>query len=89
MKEIEGFKLRALGKEHIIVGEGLEQVNFNKMVALNSSAAYLWESVAGKEFSVEDLTDLLLEKYDVEREVAAADAASLAKSWIEAGIVSE
>ena len=89
MKIIEGFKLRQLGKEHIIVGEGLQQVNFNKMVALNASAAYLWEAVMDREFTVDDLTDLLLEKYDVEREVAANDAAALAKSWIEAGIVAE
>lgn len=89
MKTIEGFILRKLGKEHIVVGEGLAQVNFNKMIALNDSATYLWQSVEGKDFTVEDLVDLLLEKYDVEREIAAKDAAALAKAWLEAGIVAE
>ena len=89
MKIIDGFRLRKLGKEHIVVGEGLGQVNFNKMISLNASAAYLWESVDGKDFSVDDLVSLLLERYEVEEEVARRDAGALAKAWVEAGVVSE
>ena len=89
MKIIDGFRLRKLGKEHIVVGEGLGQVNFNKMISLNASAAYLWESVEGKDFSVDDLVALLLDRYEVEEDVAARDAAALAQAWVEAGIVSE
>lgn len=89
MKIIEGFRLRSLGDEFIVVGEGLGQVNFNKMISLNASAAYLWESVEGKEFSVDDLTQLLLDRYEVEESVAAADAAKLAQAWLEAGIIAE
>ena len=59
------------------------------MISLNSTAAYLWESVADKEFTVGDLTRLLTDKYEVSEEKAAADAAALAAKWIEAGIVSE
>lgn len=88
MKVIEGFTMRRLGNEHIIVGEGANLINFNKMIALNSSAAYLWESIQGKEFVAEDLRDLLLAKYDVESSVAEEDAVKIAESWIEAGIVS-
>ena len=89
MKIIDGFRLRKLGKEHIVVGEGLGQVNFNKMISLNESAAYLWESVDGKDFSVEDLVSLLLERYDVEEAVARKDAQALALAWVDAGVVSE
>lgn len=89
MKIIEGFRLRKLGKEHIVVGEGLGQVNFNKMISLNESAAYLWESVEGKDFSVEDLVSLLLDRYDVEEAVALKDARALASAWVDAGVVSE
>jgi hypothetical protein len=89
MKIIDGFRLRKLGKEHIVVGEGLGQVNFNKMISLNASAAYLWESVEGKDFSVDDLVALLLDRYEVEEEVARRDAQALADAWVEAGVVSE
>ena len=81
--------MRNLGNEHIIVGEGLAQVNFNKMVALNDTAAYLWESVQGKEFTSADLVKLLLDKYEVTEEVAAADVDNLVKKWIEAELVED
>lgn len=89
MKIIDGFVLRPLGEEFIVIGEGLSQINFNKMISLNSTAAFLWENVEGKDFTVEDLTKLLTDNYEVEEERAAADAAAIAAKWIEAGIVSE
>lgn len=89
MKTIEGFVLRPLGEEFIVIGEGIAQVDFNRMISMNSSAAYLWQKVEGKEFTVEDLRDFLLEEYEVDPETAAADAAEVALQWINAGIVSE
>ena len=89
MKLIEGFRLRPLGKEFIVTPESVAQINFNRMISLNSSAAYLWQSVEGKEFTPADLAQLLLDRYDVEEEVAAADAEKIARSWIEAGIAEE
>ena len=86
MKLIEGFRLRQLGKEFIVTPESVAQINFNKMISLNSSAAYLWKSVEGGEFTPEDLKRLLLDRYDVEEEVAGRDAEAIARSWVEAGI---
>lgn len=89
MKSKSGFVLRQVCGEYVIVGEGLERVNFNKMISLNATAAYLWDAVESKEFSVQTLTDMLLDKYDVDEKTAAQDAAELASKWIEAGIVEE
>lgn len=89
MKITEGFKLRTLGNEYIIVGEGLAQVNMNKMISLNRTAAFIWESVEGKDFTEEDVVDLLLENYNVERETAARDVAALLEKWTEAGLLTK
>ena len=89
MKLIEGFRLRPLGKEFIVTPESVAQINFSKMISLNSSAAYLWKSIEGKEFTPEDLKNLLLEKYEVEEDIAARDAENIARTWIEAGIAEE
>lgn len=86
MKLIEGFRLRQLGKEYIVTPESVAQINFNKMISLNSSAAYLWKSVEGREFTPEELKRLLIDRYDVEEEVAGRDAEAIARSWVEAGI---
>ncbi|MBR4134441.1 MAG: PqqD family protein [Bacteroidales bacterium] len=89
MKIVEGFRLRPLGKEFIVTPESVAQINFNKMISLNSSAAYLWKSVEGKEFTAETLRDLLLERYDVSEEIAMRDAENIARTWVEAGIAEE
>ena len=84
-----GFVLRTLGREYIITAEGKTSINFNRMISLNSSAAYLWQAVEGKEFSVEDLASLLVDKYGIDRELALKDSAAMASKWIEAGIAEE
>lgn len=89
MKIKEGFKLRHLGGEYIVIGEGIAQVNFNKMISLNGTAAFLWEQLLGKEFNADDITRLLCDNYEVEEAVAAADALTLIEKWREADLLDE
>ncbi|MGN0188725.1 MAG: PqqD family protein [Candidatus Cryptobacteroides sp.] len=89
MKIIDGFRMRTIAGESVVIGEGMAQINFNKLISLNSSAALLWQSVEGKEFTVDDLCKVLLENYDITEDVARKDSEAIAKAWIEAGIVSE
>ena len=80
--------MRKLGTEHIVLAEGANLVNFNKMISFNESAAYLWENLQG-EFTVEDLSKLLTQKYDVDSQTALADSANIAQSWLKAGLITE
>ena len=89
MKIVEGFRFRNIGQEHIVTGEGLAQINFNKMISLNDSAAFLWERIEGRDFSVQDLADALVEEYEIDAETALRDSEAIARKWIEAGIVAE
>ncbi len=86
MKTKAGFILREMCGENIITGEGLEHINFNKLISLNSTAAFLWKAVADKEFTVESMAQLLVDEYDIDMELALKDSDALCKSWIEAGI---
>ena len=87
MQIIEGFRLRTVLDENVVVPEGVGLVNFNKMISLNASAAFLWKSVEGKEFDVQMLADLLVEEYGIDAQTALRDSRALADKWIEAGIV--
>ncbi|MCQ2348349.1 MAG: PqqD family protein [Paludibacteraceae bacterium] len=83
-----GFKLRPLGNEFILVGEGIEQINFNKMITMNETAAYLWQQVMdGKEFDAKSLADLLTQEYEVTSQQALQDAQSTIESWLKAEII--
>ena len=89
MRIKDGFTLRTICGEHVVIGEGLAQVNFNKMLSLNGSAAYLWEQVHGKDFTVEYLVTLLTDKYEVSADQARQDALKLVQVWQEQGVAQD
>ena len=89
MKTKKGFDLREMCGEHIIIGTGVENIDFSKVISLNESAAWLWREVEGKEFTPQSLAALLMEQYDVDEATALADATALAAQWVSVGIVAE
>ena len=89
MKIKNGFELREMCGEHIIIGTGVENIDFSKVISLNESAASLWREVEGKEFTPATLAALLMEQYDVDEATALADATALANQWVSVGIVAE
>ena len=89
MKINQGFELREMCGEHIVIGTGVENIDFSKVISLNESAAWLWKEVEGKDFTPETLATLLVEQYEVDADVALADAKALTNQWVNVGIVSE
>ena len=89
MKIKNGFELREMCGEFIIIGTGVENIDFSKVISLNESAASLWREVEGKEFTPATLAALLMEQYDVDEATALADATALANQWVSVGIVTE
>lgn len=87
MKTKNGFRLRELGGDYILIGESVELINFNSLITLNESAAYLWRNVDGKDFDADTLAQLLLDEYEVDAPTARRDAEATLNSWVEAGIV--
>ena len=51
------------------------------------SSAYLWEQTRDRDFTVDDLCQLLLDEYDVDEKTAHADAEAVAAKWLEIGII--
>ncbi len=87
MKTKKGFKLRNVCGENIIVAEGIENIDFSRIISMNESAAYLWKEIQEKEFDREELVDLLLKEYDVDDDTARKDVEQLLDKWKEAGII--
>ena len=86
MRIKEGFVLRQMCGENIVAGEGLQHINFNKLITLNESAAYLWKEVVGKEFTQEELAELLIARYGIDKQLAMTDSGNLIQAWIDAGV---
>lgn len=87
MKIKEGFQLRDVCGEKVLTPQGLSNINFNSLIALNSTSAYLYENLCKREaFEVNDMVELLLAEYDVTTEQAHTDCENLAKQWKEIGL---
>jgi len=87
MRAKNGFKLREVCGEKIVVAEGRENIDFSKIISMNESSAWLWEQIQGKEFDANELARLLCEEYEVDKEKALADSKALMEQWREADIV--
>ncbi|MBQ9231360.1 MAG: PqqD family protein [Prevotella sp.] len=86
----KGFVLREVCGENVIVGEGLEAVNFGRLLALNETAAWLWkQALAMGDFTIDALTEKLCEEYDVTNEVAQKDVSAIVGQWQKEGVVTE
>lgn len=89
MKTRKGFVLRPLGKEHILMAEGLEAEGFGAMISMNESAAFLWKAIEGKDFDTETLVNLLVEEYGIAHDVAHRDATAMLQAWKEMKIIED
>ncbi|MDE6562508.1 MAG: PqqD family protein [Muribaculaceae bacterium] len=89
MKKIDGFVMRRLGQEAMIVAESVDLIDFDRIVSLNSSAAYVWENLPDSDFTIQTIIYLLIDRYDVDEAVARKDAEDLVKVWLKAGIITE
>lgn len=87
MKIKKGFELRDICGEKVIIASGIENIDFNKMISLNESAAYLWQQVSDKTFDADLLAQLLEAAYDVDHATATTDAQAIIHSWLEQGVV--
>ena len=81
--------MRQLGKEYILVAEGLEVMGANQMISMNETAAFLWKAVEGKTFDTEALAKLLVDEYDISMEVAEKDVTALLQTWNKAGVIED
>ncbi len=87
MKTKKGFSIRNVCGENIVVAEGIENIDFSRVISMNESAAYLWNKIQGREFTLDEMVRLLLDEYEVDEATARKDAQTLVDQWQEAGII--
>ncbi len=88
MRIKDGFELREICGEHVIMSYGLDNIDFSKVISLNETAAFLWKEAVGKgEFGEEELAAALLEAYEVDEDTARKDVAQVVSTWKEIGLL--
>ena len=88
MKIKDGFILRTVAGQNVVVPVGTGAVNFNGMVSFNESGAFLW-SLLSKDTTKEQLVCSLLNEYEVEESRAEADVTAFLEKLREAKLLDE
>ena len=89
MKLNKDLVLREVGGEYMIVNPFSDTVDMTQVYSLNETAAWLWQQMEGKDFTVADMVAVLQEEYEVDEETATADLTELTQQWITTGLAQE
>ena len=80
--------MRDVCGEHVLVGEGTETVDFNRLVKLNDVAAFLWKKASEMDdFTAETLAATLTAEYNVDGATAINDTSKLLAAWQKEGLL--
>lgn len=87
MKIKPGYMLRTVAGYNIVVPVGDAALDFNGMINLNETGAFLWKILAEGDIDEEQMVSALIEEYDVDVETARADVAAFVKKMKEAVLI--
>lgn len=88
MKINNEFVMREIAGDYVVVPVGSTVADFNKLITLNDTGAFLWERL-NEEVGVNELTDMLVKEYEVNRETAETDVKDFIKLLTDYGVIEE
>lgn len=86
MRIKEGFVLREVAGQNVVIATGEASKTFHGMIKLNETGRVIWEGLAAGKADDQIVADLTA-AYDVSAEKAAADVAAFAKQAADQGFL--
>lgn len=87
MRLKSGFEILVIDRDYLALPTGENVAAFAGSVVLNEVSATLLKELSGRECSKEDLLELLLNQYKVERDVASRDLDNILKIFADIGLI--
>lgn len=88
MKIKKGFMLRTVADKNIVVPIGQASVDFNGLITLNDTGAFLWKLLS-KGASYDELLDQLLKEYEVSQDEAKDGIDAFLNTARDAGVIED
>lgn len=86
MKIKNGFVVRSIAGESVVVALGEASKNFNGIIKLNDTGRFIWDRLSdGAEFS--ELVSAILSEYEIDEATAEADVKAFVETLEGAGII--
>ena len=89
LKIKRGYKLKNISGRQTVVADRRIVKDFNSLIILNESAVILWELLACGEYTIEDMTRVLLENIPISKYQAVNNVKVFIKIMRENGILEE
>ena len=89
MKAREGFLLRKIGGDYVIVPTGMAERNVQGLITVNEVGAFLWKMLQAKEVAPEELVKSVLDEYDVDEKIARTDIQEFLSALRQNGMLEE
>jgi len=87
MKIKDGFTLKNIHGQQVIVASGEALKGYTSSIVLQETAAFLWKCLENGEMNKEQLVHALLDNFDISTVLALADVDSFFKTLKENGII--
>lgn len=87
MKIKQEYKVREIAGENVVIMQGRQGADLTQIVTLNASALVLWNTLSGKEFTVAEAAEVLVQNFEVESDVALRDATAWVERMAECGLI--
>ena len=72
MQVKDGYILREVAGNYIVVAVGDEALDFNGLITTNETGAFLWKKLS-EDISEQELINTLINEYEVDEKTAAED----------------
>lgn len=89
MKIAEGFLLRKVANQSVVMPMGKKAFDFNRAITLNETAAFLWSILEKEDATKEQLIEKLRAEYDVDEATAENDIDKFLNKLRENGLLNE
>lgn len=86
VKISENFILKKIMDDYIVVPVGSELVDFNALITLNETGAFLWDSMQ-TDIEKDELVSKLCKEYDVDTATATEDVSEFIDKLVTAGVL--
>lgn len=88
MKIKEGYLLREVAGSSVVIPLGKSSVDFNGMITLSETGAFLWKKIE-QGADEKELVAALLEEYEIDEETAKNDTKAFLAKLRDAELVTE
>ena len=89
MKISEKYKVREMAGQHVVIIQGRNGADMTKIISLNESSLFLWNTFSGRDFEAADAADALVSQYGIDRELAEHDSVAWCDKLRECRLLAE